>query len=43
MLGVDRLDYIKGIPHKLYGIQTFLEEHPEMCETTGISYLFCIL
>lgn len=29
ILGVDRLDYIKGIPHKLLAIERFLETHPE--------------
>lgn len=29
IVGVDRLDYIKGIPHKLLAIEHFLETHPE--------------
>lgn len=29
IVGVDRLDYIKGIPHKLLAIEHFLESHPE--------------
>lgn len=29
MLGVDRLDMIKGIPQKLLGFEKFLEDHPE--------------
>ncbi|WFD29320.1 hypothetical protein MSPP1_000329 [Malassezia sp. CBS 17886] len=29
IVGVDRLDYIKGMPQKLQGVETFLEEHPE--------------
>ena len=29
MLGVDRLDMIKGIPQKLLGYEKFLNEHPE--------------
>lgn len=29
IVGVDRLDYIKGIPQKLHGLETFLDEHPE--------------
>lgn len=29
VIGVDRLDYIKGIPHKLLAIEHFLEHHPE--------------
>ncbi|AET38927.1 alpha,alpha-trehalose-phosphate synthase (UDP-forming) TPS1 Ecym_3442 [Eremothecium cymbalariae DBVPG len=29
IVGVDRLDYIKGVPHKLHAIEVFLNEHPE--------------
>lgn len=29
IIGVDRLDYIKGIPHKLLAIEHLLETHPE--------------
>lgn len=29
IVGVDRLDYIKGIPHKLLAIEHFLEHHPD--------------
>lgn len=29
LLGVDRLDYIKGMPHKLLGLELFLAKHPE--------------
>lgn len=29
ILSVDRLDYSKGILHRLYGFSTFLEHHPE--------------
>jgi trehalose-6-phosphate synthase len=29
MLGVDRLDMIKGIPQKLLAYEQFLTEHPE--------------
>ncbi|KFM22881.1 Alpha,alpha-trehalose-phosphate synthase [UDP-forming] 1 [Auxenochlorella protothecoides] len=32
MLGVDRLDMIKGIPQKLLAFEKFLEEHPEWCD-----------
>ncbi len=28
ILGIDRLDYIKGIPHKLYALERFLELNP---------------
>ena len=27
--GVDRLDYIKGVPQKLHALEVFLNEHPE--------------
>jgi trehalose 6-phosphate synthase len=30
IIGVDRLDYIKGIPQKLDALDLYLEEHPEM-------------
>lgn len=30
LLGVDRLDYIKGIPQKLLAFDTLLEDHPEL-------------
>lgn len=29
ILSVDRLDYSKGILHRLHGFETFLEQHPE--------------
>ncbi|WFD33957.1 hypothetical protein MCUN1_000785 [Malassezia cuniculi] len=29
IVGIDRLDYIKGMPQKLQALETFLEEHPE--------------
>lgn len=29
MVGVDRLDYIKGIPQKLHALEVFLDDHPE--------------
>ena len=29
IVGVDRLDYIKGFPHKLHALEVFLTEHPE--------------
>ncbi|CAD7974503.1 unnamed protein product [Amoebophrya sp. A25] len=29
ILGVDRLDYMKGIPHKLRAFDRFLSDHPE--------------
>mmetsp|Transcript_10631 Transcript_10631/g.40041 ORF Transcript_10631/g.40041 Transcript_10631/m.40041 type:complete len:1009 (-) Transcript_10631:187-3213(-) len=32
ILGVDRVDYIKGMPHKLLGLELFLTQHPEWRE-----------
>ncbi|GME72187.1 unnamed protein product [Ambrosiozyma monospora] len=29
IVGVDRLDYIKGVPQKLHAFEVFLENHPE--------------
>lgn len=29
MVGVDRLDYVKGVPQKLRAFELFLSEHPE--------------
>lgn len=29
IVGVDRLDYIKGVQHKLHALDVFLAEHPE--------------
>ncbi|KAJ5145877.1 uncharacterized protein N7515_000441 [Penicillium bovifimosum] len=30
IIGVDRMDYTKGLPEKLDGFRIFLEEHPDM-------------
>lgn len=32
LLGVDRLDYIKGVPQKLHAFEMFLSQHPEWAE-----------
>ncbi len=32
LVGVDRLDYIKGVPQKLHALEIFLTEHPEWHE-----------
>jgi trehalose-6-phosphate synthase len=32
LLGVDRLDYIKGVPQKLHAFELFLSNHPEWNE-----------
>jgi trehalose 6-phosphate synthase len=29
IVGVDRLDYVKGVPHKLHALEVFLTDHPE--------------
>jgi trehalose 6-phosphate synthase len=29
IVGVDRLDYIKGVPQKLHALELFLSQHPE--------------
>ena len=29
IVGVDRLDYIKGVPQKLHAMEVFLDNHPE--------------
>lgn len=31
IIGVDRLDYSKGLPERFEGYRRFLEEHPEYC------------
>lgn len=35
MLGVDRLDMIKGIPQKLLAFEKFLEENPDWINKVG--------
>jgi trehalose 6-phosphate synthase len=32
IIGVDRMDYTKGLPEKLEGFRIFLDEHPELRE-----------
>lgn len=32
LIGVDRLDYIKGVPQKLHALELFLTKHPEWQE-----------
>jgi len=31
LLGIDRLDYTKGIPRRLLAFESLLESHPELC------------
>ena len=39
IVGVDRLDYIKGVPQKLHALELFLTQHPEwigkVCYVSG--------
>lgn len=37
MLGVDRLDMIKGIPQKILAFEKFLEENPEWNDQIVVS------
>ena len=39
ILGVDRLDYTKGIPHKLEGYRLALERYPELQERVSLVQL----
>ncbi len=39
ILGVDRLDYSKGIPHKLRGFRLALERYPELQEKVSLVQL----
>jgi len=32
LLGVDRLDYIKGVPQKLHALEVFFSKHPEFID-----------
>jgi trehalose 6-phosphate synthase len=32
IIGVDRMDYTKGLPEKLEGFRVFLDQHPEWSE-----------
>ncbi len=36
VLGVDRLDYTKGIPRRLQAFETLLEKYPDMCEKVSL-------
>lgn len=39
ILSVDRLDYSKGILHRLKGFRTFLEKHPEYREKVSLAMI----
>lgn len=30
ILGIDRMDYVKGIPHKLIALEKFLHAYPQV-------------
>lgn len=32
IIGVDRMDYTKGLPEKMEGFRVFLDEHPELSD-----------
>jgi trehalose 6-phosphate synthase len=39
ILGVDRLDYTKGIPHRMQAFGHFLDRHPEWCNNVTMLQL----
>jgi trehalose 6-phosphate synthase len=39
IVGVDRLDYIKGVPQKLHALELFLSQHPEWIGKVCLFYL----
>jgi trehalose-6-phosphate synthase len=38
IVGVDRLDYIKGVPQKLHAFEMFLKQHPEWNEKVQFAH-----
>ena len=36
IVGIDRLDYTKGIPRRLVAIDRLFEEHPELCDRVRV-------
>jgi hypothetical protein len=40
IVGVDRLDYIKGVPQKMTALELFLEQHPEWIGKVPSSLLY---
>lgn len=38
IVGVDRLDYIKGVPQKLHAMELFLTQHPEWIGKVSRAY-----
>jgi trehalose 6-phosphate synthase len=43
IVGVDRLDYIKGVPQKLHALELFLSQHPEWIGKVCHSYFSAYL
>ncbi|KAG6332132.1 hypothetical protein ID866_6958 [Astraeus odoratus] len=41
IVGVDRLDYIKGVPQKLHALELFLTQHPEWIGKVSYEYIAC--
>ena len=40
LLGVDRLDYTKGLTNRLLAFERLLEEHPELIENCILLQVF---
>jgi trehalose 6-phosphate synthase len=40
IVGVDRLDYIKGVPQKLHALELFLSQHPEWIGKVSLFRIF---
>jgi trehalose-6-phosphate synthase len=38
IVGVDRLDYIKGVPQKLHALELFLTQHPEWIGKVSVRF-----
>jgi trehalose-6-phosphate synthase len=38
IVGVDRLDYIKGVPQKLHALELFLTQHPEWIGKVSVGF-----
>ena len=41
VLGVDHLDYTKGLVHRLRAFEKLLEKHPEHIEKVRYNYTHC--
>lgn len=40
IIGVDRLDYIKGVPQKLHAFDVFLSQHKEFQEKVSRLFIY---